>query len=153
MKKFLNIIILILSCAAGLSDAQTPDRLVGKIRSAADDACVTVGYTLNARVDNASIEDSGTVTAQDDLWCLKGEMIEIYTCTDGTWILHLESKEAMIEPKWTYDDLEAFYRSLFSASSENDADVVIVSQVISEKKPLSYFTPETGPDWIVTDLR
>ena len=92
------------------------------------------------------------MVAQDDLWCLKGKTIEIYTCQDGTWILHPESKEAMIEPKWTYDDLESFYGSLVS-SSGNDVDVTILSRSRSEKKPVSFYIPETGQDWVVTDLR
>lgn len=146
------ILPLILSLAAGIASAQTPDRLVEDIRSAAADACVTVTYSLNAKVDDVRIEDEGTVVAQDDIWCLKGETIEIYTCADGTWILHPESKEAMVEPKWTYDDLESFYRSLVS-SSANDLDVKVVSKTVSEKRPVSYFKPQTGNDWVVTDLR
>lgn len=151
--KLISLSLLCLSLATGISSAQTPDRLVEDIRSAAVDACVTVKYTLKAKVDDARIEDEGTVTAQDDLWCLKGQEIEIYTGTEGTWILHPESKEAMIEPKWTYGDLETFYRTLLSSSPDNDVDVVVLSEARSEKKPVEYFVPETGDDWIVTDLR
>lgn len=138
--------------SVGIASAQTPDRLVEEIRSAAEDACVTVVYSLDAKVDDARIEDEGVVVAQDDLWCLKGETVEIYTCEDGTWIMHPGLKEAMVEPKWTYDDLEAFCRSVMS-SSGNDVDLNVRTRTISEKKPVSYFVPESGPDWVVTDLR
>ena len=67
--------------------------------------------------------------------------------------MHLDSKEAMVEPKWTYADLEAFYKTLLSASSGNDVSIKVLSLTKSDKKPVSYFIPETGDDWIVTDLR
>lgn len=152
MRRMTLILAFALSVLAGNLSAQTSDRLIEEVRSAAKDACVTLTYSMNAKVDDVSIEDEGTVVAQDDLWCLKGKTIEIYTCPDGTWILHPESKEAMIEPKWTYDDLGSFYSSLIS-SSGNDLDVTIISRSRSEKKPVSFFIPETGQDWVVTDLR
>lgn len=152
MRRLNVILAFALSVLAGNLSAQTSDRLIEEVRSAAKDACVTLTYSMNAKVDDVSIEDEGTVVAQDDLWCLKGKTIEIYTCQDGTWILHPESKEAMIEPKWTYDDLGSFYSSLVS-SSGNDLDVTILSISRSEKKPVSFFIPETGQDWVVTDLR
>lgn len=144
--------MLILSVPAGIASAQINDRLIEEIMTAASDACVTLTYSLDARVDDVKVVDSGTVVAQDDLWCLMGETLEIYTCQDGTWILYPESKEAVIEPKWTYDDLKAFYRNLLS-SSGNEVGVNVTSKAVSEKKPVSYFVPETGTDWVVTDLR
>ena len=152
MRKMTLIFAVVLSVLAGNLFAQTSESLIEEVRSAAKDACVTLTYSMNAKVDDVSIEDKGTVVAQDDLWYLKGKTIEIYTCPDGTWILHPESKEAMIEPKWTYDDLESFYGTLVS-SSGNDVDVTILSRSRSEKKPVSFFIPETGQDWVVTDLR
>lgn len=152
MRKITLIFAVVLSVLTGSLSAQTSESLIEEIRSAAKDACVTLTYSMSAKVDDVRIEDKGTVTAQDDLWHLKGQTIEIYTCPDGTWILHPESKEAMIEPKWTYDDLESFYRSLVS-SSGNDVDVTVLSKSFSEKKPASSFVPETGQDWVVTDLR
>ena len=151
--RIMNVILaFVLPVLVGNLSAQTSDSLIEEVRSAAKDACITLTYSLNAKVDDVSIEDKGTVVAQDDLWYLKGKTIEIYTCPDGTWILHPESKEAMIEPKWTYDDLESFYTRLVS-SSGNDVDVMILSKSLSEKKPASFFIPETGQDWVVTDLR
>lgn len=152
MRKITAILILALSVLSGSLSAQTSDRLIEEVRSDAKDACVTLTYSLNAKVDDVRVEDKGTVVAQDDLWYLKGMTIEIYTCTDGTWILHPESKEAMIEPKWTYDDLESFYRTLAS-SSGNDLNVRILSKSVSEKRPVSFFVPDTGSEWVVTDLR
>lgn len=133
--------------------AQTPEKLVAEIRAAAADACVTVSYVLDAKVDEVKIADEGIVVAQDDLWCLKGESIQVYTALDGTWILHLEAKEAMVEPKWTYDDLLAFYKTIVSASSGNGVSVKIVSKTESEKRPVASFTPDLNDEWIVTDLR
>ena len=57
----------------------------------------------------------------------------------------------MVEPKWTYDDLESFYRTLLK--SDADIDVKAGSKALSEKKPASWFVPEPGQDWVVTDLR
>ena len=146
------ILAFILSVPAGFVSAQTPDKIVDDIIAAASDACITVDYSLHAKVDDVQVRDRGTIIAQDDIWYLKGEAVEIYTCEDGTWILHPESKEAMIEPKWTYDDLKVFYRTLLK-SPGNGIDVKVISRIISEKKQASYFVPETGSDWVVTDLR
>ena len=153
MKNLLHISVLFLTLVSANLFAQTPDKLVAEIRSAAEDSCITVSYVLDAKVDDASLKDKGTVTAQDDLWCLKGQTIEVYTCEDGTWILHTESKEAVVEPKWTYDDLEKFYKTILSTSASNDVQVKIVSKTMTEKNPVSFYVPKTGADWIVTDLR
>ena len=144
--------MFILSVPAGIASAQVNDRLIEEIIAAASDACVTMTYSLDAKVDEVKVCDRGTVVAQDDLWCLKGETLEIYTCQDGTWILYPESHEAMIEPRWTYEDLKAFYKNILS-SSGNEVGLNVISKTISEKKPVSYFVPETGSDWVVTDLR
>ena len=149
----MNMLMLSLLFSAGKVSAQTPEKLVAEIKAAAEGSCITVSYSLEAGVDNVKIEDEGTVVAQDDLWCLKGESVHVYTSDEGTWILHLDSKEAMIEPKWTYDDLEAFYKTLTLASSGNDISVKVLSRTSSDIKPASFFIPETDGDWIVTDLR
>ena len=59
----------------------------------------------------------------------------------------------MVEPKWTYDDLLAFYKTIVSAASGNGVSVKIVSKTESEKRPVAYFTPDLDDEWIVTDLR
>ena len=78
--------------------------------------------------------------------------IEIYTSENGTWVLYPESKEAIVEPKWTYDDLETFYRTIMS-SDDNAVKIKVTSRELSEKRPVSFFMPHTGADWVVTDLR
>ena len=95
MKTFLHILMFILSVPAGIASAQVNDRLIEEIIAAASDACVTMTYSLDAKVDEAKVCDSGTVVAQDDLWYLKGETLEIYTCQDGTWILYPESRDTV----------------------------------------------------------
>lgn len=145
--------LLFLSFLTGTAFAQTPDRLVKDIRTDAGKSCVTVTYSLSAIIDEVKIEDEGTVVAQDDQWFLKGQSVEIYTCADGTWILSPESKEVIVEPKWTYDDLEAFYKTLVKASSSNDVQIKVLNRTLSDKKPVEYFIPKTDDDWVVTDLR
>lgn len=153
MKNLGHILVFVLSVLqAGTASAQINDRLITEIITAASDACITLTYSLDSKVDDAKVSDSGTVTVQDDLWFLKGAILEIYTCQEGTWILYPESREAMVEPRWTYDDLKTFYGTLIS-SSGNEMELKVTSKVISEKKPVSYFVPETGSDWVVTDLR
>lgn len=152
MKNLLHTLAACLFFVSGIASAQTPYELVQEIKDAAADACVSAVYSLNAKVDDALIKDKGTVVAQDDIWVLKGQSIEIHTCADGTWILHPESKEAMIEPKWSYGDLESFYRTLSSASS-NVISISLMSKDLTEKKPISFYDPQIGYDWIVTDLR
>ena len=144
--------LLFLTLVSGSLFAQSPDKLVSDIRAAAKDNCVTVVYKLDASVNEVGIKDKGTVVAQDDLWCLKGQAVEIYTCADGTWILNIGAKEAMVEPKWSYEDLERFYKTILSTTG-NDIKVEVLSRTLSDKRPVSYFIPETGTEWVVTDLR
>lgn len=153
ISRIITAAVAFLSFAAGNAFAQTPDKLVQEVMTDAREACVTVGYALSAVIDEVSIKDEGSVVAQGESWVLKGRNVEIYTNEEGTWILGLESKEAMVEPKWTYDDLEAFYRTLMSAADGNNVSVRILSKTLSEQKPASYFKPVTDDEWVVTDLR
>ena len=153
--RFFGIISALLSVllfSAGQASAQLPSGLIQKVKDAAADDCITVTYSLDAKVDDARIQDKGTIVAQGEMWCLKGETYEIYTSVEGTWILHKEAKEAMVEPEWTYDDLEKFYENLLS-NVDNEINLGDVVWTVSEKKPASFFVPKMGPDWIVTDLR
>ena len=152
MNRLQHIISAALLLSAVSASAQTPDKLVDDVMKAAQDACVVIEYALSAKVDDADISDWGTVVAQDDLWYLKGQAIEIYTSEDGTWIMHVEAKEAIVEPKWTYADMESFYRSILS-NAGNDVKVEVKSKVLKEKNQTSCFVPKIDSDWIVTDLR
>ena len=148
----ISALLSVLLFSVGQASAQLPSGLIQNVKDAAADECITVTYSLDAKVDDARIQDKGTIVAQGKMWCLKGETYEIFTSEDGTWILHKEAKEAMVEPEWSYDDLEKFYENLLSnAGNEINLDNVIWT--VSEKKPVSFFIPELGSDWIVTDLR
>lgn len=151
MKNLCHILFIALFLWTGQVFAQTPDKLVEEVRKAAAEACVTVTYSMTLKVDGVLIQDEGTVIAQDDMWCLKGQSMEIYTGSEGTWILHPESREAMVEPGWSYDDLEAFY--LAASKSGEDLSIRILSKDFDDKRPVSQFVPVLGLDWIVTDLR
>ena len=153
ISKIISTALAFLSLAAGYAFAQTPDKLVKEVMTDAREACVTVKYALSAVIDEARIQDEGSVVAQGDCWVLKGRSVEIYTNAEGTWILGLDSKEAMVEPMWTYDDLEAFYKTLISAADGNNVSVRILSKTLSELQPASYFQPVTDDEWVVTDLR
>ena len=109
-------------------------------------------YSLDAKIDDARIQDKGTIVAQGKMWCLKGETYEIYTSEEGTWILYMQAKEAMVEPEWTYGDLEKFYQNLLS-NAYNEINLDDVIWTVSEMKPASFFVPKLRSDWIVTDLR
>ena len=150
MRIFQILSVVLLS--VHIASAQSPDKLIEEIRAAAEGACVTVEYSLEAKVDDARIKDEGVVVAQDDLWILDGQTVDIYTSKDVTLIMNSAAKEAMVEPKWSYDDLKAFCRTIVT-SSGNDVDLEIKSRTISAKKPVSYFELELGSDWVVTDLR
>ena len=67
MKNLLHILVSLMLLSAVSLSAQTPEKLVAEIRTAAADACVTVSYVLDAKVDDVKIADEGTVLAQDDL--------------------------------------------------------------------------------------
>lgn len=153
ISRIILYVVSFLSFAAGYASAQTPDRLVQEVMEDAKTACVTVKYTLSAVIDEVRIEDEGAVVAQGESWVLKGTSVEIYTNDEGTWVLSPESKEAMVEPMWTYDDLEAFYKTLLSATAGNNVSVRILSKTLSEQKPASCFMPVTDKDWVITDLR
>jgi hypothetical protein len=138
VRPLLHILLFVLSVPAGIASAQVNDRLIEEIIAAASDACVTMTYSLDAKVNEVKVCDRGTVVAQDDLWCLKGDTLEIYTCQDGTWILYPESREAMIEPRWTYDDLKAAYKN------KGNAKAVFVRLEGGEFTEMSLDWEETG---------
>ena len=119
--------------------------------SQSDTDCVVVEYTFSASVGDNSVKDKGIAEAQDGMWCLKGMTLEIYTDGKATWILYPEVKEAIVEPLWSLDDLKSFYESAQSAG--NEVEIQVLSVVKTEKRPLSYFTPSLGDDWVLTDLR
>ena len=66
MKNLLHILVSLMLLSAVSLSAQTPEKLVAEIRAAAGDACVTVSYVLDAKVDDVKIADEGTVVAQED---------------------------------------------------------------------------------------
>ena len=119
--------------------------------SQSDTDCVVVEYSFSASVGDDSVKDKGVAEAQDGMWCLKGMTLEIYTDGKATWILYPEVKEAIVEPLWSLDDLKSFYESAQSAG--NEVDIQVLSVVKTEKRPVSYFTPSLGDDWVLTDLR
>ncbi|MBO7192247.1 MAG: hypothetical protein J6V17_02510 [Bacteroidales bacterium] len=149
MRIFTTILCALLT---GTAFAQSPEAFVQQIRDAAKESCITVTYDFKTTIDGAVIEDSGYVEAQDNSWHLKGETIEMYTNDKGTWILNPDSKEAMVEPAWSYDDLVQFYGSVKTVGADMKIDVK--SKVLSEKKPAALFMPPSfDSDWVVTDLR
>lgn len=119
--------------------------------SQSDTDCVVVEYSFSASVGDDSVKDKGVAEAQDGMWCLKGMTLEIYTDGKATWILYPEVKEAIVEPLWSLDDLKSFYESAQSAG--NEVDIQVMTVVKTEKRPVSYFTPSLGDDWVLTDLR
>ena len=119
--------------------------------SQSDTDCVVVEYSFSASVGDDSVKDKGVAEAQDGMWCLKGMTLEIYTDGKATWILYPEVKEAIVEPLWSLDDLKSFYESAQSAG--NEVDIQVMTVVKTEKRPVLYFTPSLGDDWVLTDLR
>lgn len=145
---FLSAVCFLLSCV--VTSAQDVKALMETI-SQSDTDCVVVEYSFSASVGDDSVKDKGVAEAQDGMWCLKGMTLEIYTDGKATWILYPEVKEAIVEPLWSLDDLKSFYESAQSAG--NEVDIQVLSVVKTEKRPVSYFTPSLGDDWVLTDLR
>ena len=54
MKNLLHILVSFMLLSAVSLSAQTPEKLVAEIRTAAADAYVTVSYVLDAKVDDGS---------------------------------------------------------------------------------------------------
>lgn len=152
MKAFRIFLLMSLPFLAAVSmSAQDAVELVRGIRAGAADACVKVTYSFTAKSGDVVVRDDGYVEAQDDMWHLSGETVDIYTDGTSTWVADPDAMEVIVEPAWTYDDLESFYASVMKA--DTSIVVEIVSTEKSEKKPVSRFTPTFGPEWIVTDLR
>lgn len=147
---FLLAVMSLISAFADLG-AQTPEKLVEMVRRHAADSSVTVAYRMEMRADGAVTKDSGMLVAQDEMWHLTGTFIEIYTDGHATWVLDSDSKEVVVEPAWTYNDLVTFYNSLMKVGTV--LDITISSMHTDAKKPKSVFTPSLGSDWVVTDLR
>lgn len=144
------ICTLILLMSGLTSGAQDLPELLAGIAEKAEGRCVTMMYRFSV-TGEVSVEDEGFVEAQDNLWHLKGDSIEIYTDSTSTWVVDNDSKEVIVEPAWSYADLENFYRSTRETGAS--FDVTILSEKITEKKPASCFTPSFSPEWVITDLR
>lgn len=144
----LSLMCLILGVSAS---AQKPEDLIAELRKAAADAHVVVEYSFSAFDGGVIVEDSGVVEAQDGMWVLKGRRIEIHTADGVTWILDKDSKEAVVEPAWTYDDLVNFHNS--AISSGHAPEIKVHKMTSLPLKETSYFIPALGSDWVVTDLR
>ncbi len=148
----INIMICVLTLlmSALTSGAQDLPEMLAGVAEKAEGRCVTMTYRFSL-AGEVSVEDEGFVEAQDNLWHLKGNSLEIYTDSASTWVVDNDSKEVIVEPAWSYADLENFYRSTCETGAS--LDVTILSEKFSEKKQVSYFTPSFGPEWVVTDLR
>ncbi len=132
------------------SGAQTIPEVLARIVKDSEGGCVTLTYRFSASGDVA-VEDEGTVEVQGNLWHLKSKALEIYTDSASTWIIDVDDKEVIVEPAWSYDDLEKFHQSVMSKGAA--MDIKILSETVSDKKPSSCFTPSFGSEWVVTDLR
>lgn len=132
------------------SDARDVREMLAGVAEKAKTGCVTLKYAFSTSGD-VEIEDDGFVEAQDELWHLKGDGLEIFTDSSATWFIDNASMEVIVEPAWSYADLERFYESVMAKGAVMDID--IVSESVSDKKPVSYFTPSFGPEWVITDLR
>lgn len=148
--KVITLVFLGFLSFSVLSSAQDINTLMETISQSSSQR-VVVEYGFSAQIGDDRIEDRGVAEAQGSLWCLKGMTIEIYTDGNATWLLYPEVKEAVVEPAWTLDDLKSFYESAQSAG--NMLDIKILSVSVSEKIPVSSFTPVLGEEWVVTDLR
>ena len=137
-----------MSASAYAQDIKT---MLDKVRTDALDSFVTLEYSAVISGSEGDVADEGVIEAQDNMWHLKGSLLEICTDASGTWILDSSSKEAYVEPAWSYEDLLTFYESVASSGSSLTAKVL--KTTLSEKKPASAFTPTLSSEWVVTDLR
>ena len=152
MKLSNHIAVLVLTLLSSVFvDAQDIKNMLGQVHAEAKGAFVALEYAAEISGSDGEVKDSGIIEAQDDMWHLKGSLLEIYTDASGTWILDSSAKEAYVEPAWSYDDLLTFYESGTAAGSKLTAKVL--KSTLSEKKPASVFTPSLSSDWILTDLR
>lgn len=133
------------------ADAQDIKAMLAQVHAEAKGAFVELEYAAEISGSDGDVKDRGVIEAQDDMWHLKGNLLEIYTDSSGTWILDSSAKEAYVEPAWSYEDLLTFYESVASSGSSLTAKVL--KTTLSEKKPASTFTPTLSSEWVVTDLR
>lgn len=133
------------------SRAQDIETLLDDVRKQAEHSFVSVRYEAEIISENSVFHDSGVIEAQDGMWHLKGEFLELYTDAAGTWVVDNASREAYVEPAWAYDDLKSFYETAVSQGAQ--VKVEVISTVPSERKPVSFFTPVLSSEWVITDLR
>lgn len=143
----ISVALMLIPISSGARDIR---EMLADVAGKAKTGCVTLKYSFSTSGD-VEIHDEGTVEAQDDLWHLKGDEFEIFTDSSATWIIDNGAREVIVEPAWSYADLEKFYESVVEKGSVMDID--ILSESVSDKKPVSYFTPSFGQGWMVTDLR
>lgn len=149
-----GLLILFLGSLLALpvrTDAQDIRDMLEGVAQKSGSACVTLTYRFSTSVDKAVIADEGYVEVQEGMWHLKGLAIEIYTDSTATWVIDPDAKEVIVEPAWTFDDLENCYSS--ALKSDDDMTLEILSESQTDMKPASCFTPSFGSEWVVTDLR
>ena len=152
MRLLNHIAVFVLTLLSSVfADAQDIKAMLGQVHAEAKGAFVALEYAAEISGSDGDVKDRGVIEAQDDMWHLKGNLLEIYTDASGTWILDSSAKEAYVEPSWSYDDLISFYESVAASGSKLTAKVMKTS--LSEKKPSSFFTPVLSSDWVITDLR
>ena len=152
MRLLNHIAVFVLTLLSSVfADAQDIKAMLGQVHAEAKGAFVALEYAAEISGSDGDVKDRGVIEAQDDMWHLKGNLLEIYTDASGTWILDSSAKEAYVEPSWSYDDLISFYESVSASGAKLTAKVMKTS--LSEKKPSSFFTPVLSSDWVITDLR
>ena len=103
----ISVIVLTLMVSA-VTYAQDIKTMLDKVQADALESFVTLEYSAVISGSEGDVADEGVIEAQDKMWHLKGSMLEIYTDASGTWILDSSSKEAYVEPAWSYNDLLTF---------------------------------------------
>jgi hypothetical protein len=130
------------------------DSLLAKFYKSTEESCVEFEYKYSVRISGVNQVGSGVLVAQERIWKLVGNGLEMYFDGASQWIIDPAMKEVVIEPvpEDTDDQIQTnptylFMRmqNLFSVRESRDTDdglAVLYVLAPKIKSDISYFNVE-----------
>ena len=95
MKRVLSIGFVFILCLASVEAQDTGllDKMYGNISS----SCVEMEYSFSTRVSGVNTNGSGVLRAQDGMWSMQGNGVQMWCDGRSVWIVDPAQKEVVIE--------------------------------------------------------
>lgn len=95
-----NLLLYVFLFASSMLSAQNAT-LLDMFYEGVSQSCTDLSYTYSVRISGINNVGQGTLSAQDLMWTMKGNGVEMYCDSASLWVLDPALKEAVIEPAAT----------------------------------------------------